>query len=169
MTNPFSIIKRLLEPVASLGFTMFRRAQKTCFTSKGPCFTQLHLGFTRASLRAKAIFDPSILFCFQIFCRAQDVVLHFGFTIPFLIRASNRPPESIASLWFLKSCCFVSLLFTTLIANFTVWAPLEFQARSGVPGHAWDSSNVREDPQGTLIEPILELGTRCGRSSVLLI
>ena len=55
LSNPFNIIKRLLGPVASLGFNMFCRAQKTCFTSKGHCFTQLHLGFTRASLRTKAV------------------------------------------------------------------------------------------------------------------
>ena len=53
--NPFNIIKGLPGPVASLEFNRFCRAQKTCFTSKGHCFTKLHLGFTRASLRKKAI------------------------------------------------------------------------------------------------------------------
>ena len=46
----FKIIKGVLGAFASLRFPRFRKGPKTCFTSKGHCFTQLHLGFTPASL-----------------------------------------------------------------------------------------------------------------------
>ena len=47
---------------------MFCRTQKTCFTSEGHCFTQLHLGFTRASLRTKAVLIHrfnAVITCFE--------------------------------------------------------------------------------------------------------
>ena len=105
--NPFNIIKGLPGPVASLEFNRFCRAQKTCFTSKGHCFTKLHLGFTRASLRKKAILIHRFNAVFTCFARPRmlfSLRLYHEFTYmgaPWADRSSISKGRNLRPPWLL--------------------------------------------------------------------